>query len=105
MDRNMVGPIGEAGGAIGVIVTLIQLAGQLEQNTNAPRSASYEHWNTQVAECRHYQGQHAKELAEMRKADSLTHPMKEVDAAALAVATDSAQVVQILDYAIAGRLS
>lgn len=37
--------------------------------------------------------------------DSLTHPMKEVDAAALAVATDPAQVVQILDYVIAGRLN
>ncbi len=37
--------------------------------------------------------------------ESLTHPMKEVDAAALAVATDPAQVVQILDYVIAGRLS
>ena len=36
--------------------------------------------------------------------DSLTHPMKEVDAAALAVARDPAQVVQILDYVIAGRL-
>ena len=37
--------------------------------------------------------------------DALTHPMKEVDAAALAVATDPAQVVQILEYVIAGRLS
>jgi YtoQ family protein len=37
--------------------------------------------------------------------DSLTHPMKEVDAAALAVARDPAQVVRILDYVIAGRLS
>lgn len=36
--------------------------------------------------------------------DTLTHPMKEVDAAALAVATDPSQVVQILDYVIAGRL-
>jgi YtoQ family protein len=36
--------------------------------------------------------------------DSLTHPMKEVDAAALAVATTPDQVVQILDYVIAGRL-
>ena len=36
--------------------------------------------------------------------DTLTHPMKEVDAAALAVATDPEQVVQILDYVIAGRL-
>lgn len=70
MDWNMVGAIGEVGGAIGVIVTLIYLAGQLKQNTNALRSASYEHWNTQVAQYGHYQGQHAKELAEMRKADS-----------------------------------
>lgn len=36
--------------------------------------------------------------------DNLTHPMKEVDAAALAVTTDPEQVVQILDYVIAGRL-
>lgn len=36
--------------------------------------------------------------------DSLTHPMKEVDAAALAVATAPEQVVEILDYVIAGRL-
>jgi len=105
MDWILVGAIGEVGGAIGVIVTPIQLAGQLKQNTNALRSASYVHWNTQVAEYGHYQGQHARELAVMRKADSLTHPMKEVDAAALAVATDPAQVVQILDCAIAGRLS
>jgi YtoQ family protein len=37
--------------------------------------------------------------------DSLTHPMKEVDAAALAVAVEPAQVVCLLDYVIAGRLS
>lgn len=37
--------------------------------------------------------------------DTLTHPMKEVDAAALAVATDPFQVVHILDYVIAGRLA
>ncbi|TNF81736.1 MAG: YtoQ family protein [Gammaproteobacteria bacterium] len=37
--------------------------------------------------------------------DSLTHPMKEVDAAALAVATSPEQVVQILDYVITGRLA
>ena len=33
MDWNMVGAIGEVGGAVGVIVTLIYLAGQLRQNT------------------------------------------------------------------------
>ncbi len=36
--------------------------------------------------------------------DALTHPMKEVDAAALATATNPDQVVKILDYVIAGRL-
>ena len=37
--------------------------------------------------------------------DALTHPMKEVDAAALAVATTPEQVVQLLDYVITGRLA
>ena len=37
--------------------------------------------------------------------DALTHPMKEVDAAALAVAQTPEQVVDLLDYVIAGRLS
>ncbi len=36
--------------------------------------------------------------------DALTHPMKEVDAAALAVATTPEQVVSILDYVITGNL-
>ncbi len=35
---------------------------------------------------------------------SLTHPLKEVDAAALAVAETSEQVVDILKYVILGRL-
>ncbi|MCV0425310.1 MAG: YtoQ family protein [Roseibium sp.] len=35
---------------------------------------------------------------------SLTHPLKEVDAAALAVAETSEQVVEILKYAILGQL-
>ncbi|MEQ9590715.1 MAG: YtoQ family protein [Parvibaculaceae bacterium] len=35
---------------------------------------------------------------------SLTHPLKEVDGAAMAVAEEPAQVVQILDYVINGRL-
>ncbi|WP_153770549.1 YtoQ family protein [Labrenzia sp. CE80] len=36
---------------------------------------------------------------------ALTHPLKEVDAAALAVAETSAQVVDILRYAIRGELA
>lgn len=35
---------------------------------------------------------------------SLTHPLKEVDGAALAVAETPGQVIQILDYVINGRL-
>ncbi|HIB63660.1 MAG TPA: hypothetical protein EYO33_00675, partial [Phycisphaerales bacterium] len=34
----------------------------------------------------------------------LTHPLKEVDGAAMAVAEEPSQVVQILDYVINGRL-
>ena len=66
MDWNAIGAIGEVGGAIGVVVTLIYLASQLRQNTNALKSASYENWNVQVAEWSHYTGQHAKELAEAK---------------------------------------
>ena len=36
--------------------------------------------------------------------EDLTHPLKEVDAAALAVARSPAQVVDILEYVVAGRL-
>ena len=35
---------------------------------------------------------------------SLTHALKEVDGAALAVAETPEQVVQIIDYAVNGRL-
>ena len=66
MDWNAIGAIGEVGGAIGVVVTLVYLAGQLRQNTNALKSASYENWNVQVAEWGHYTGQHARELADAK---------------------------------------
>ena len=46
MNWQAIGAVGEIGGAIGVVLTLIYLAGQLRQNTNALRSASYEHWNS-----------------------------------------------------------
>ncbi len=36
---------------------------------------------------------------------SLTHPMKEVDAAALAVAERPEQIVELLDYVLTGRLA
>jgi len=37
--------------------------------------------------------------------DSIIHPLKEVDAAALAVAETPAQIVDILDYVITGKLA
>lgn len=37
--------------------------------------------------------------------ESLIHPLKEVDAAALAVVQTPAQIVDILDYVITGRLA
>jgi YtoQ family protein len=37
--------------------------------------------------------------------DALTHPMKEIEAAALAVAEHPEQVVDLLDYVISGRLN
>ena len=37
--------------------------------------------------------------------DSLIHPLKEVDAAAMAVAATPAEIVDILDYVITGRLA
>ena len=46
MNWEAIGAVGEVGGAIAVVVTLVYLAGQLKQNTNALRSTSYEHWNT-----------------------------------------------------------
>jgi hypothetical protein len=42
---QLLGNFGEFFGAIAVVVTLVYLAGQLRQNTNALRSASHEHWN------------------------------------------------------------
>ncbi len=40
----------------------------------------------------------------VQHAPDLTHPLKEVDGAALAVAESPAQVVDLLDYVIKGRL-
>jgi hypothetical protein len=65
MNWESIGAIGEVGGAIGVVVTLIYLAGQLRQNTNALRSASYEHWNQISASFTDFYARHAGELSEI----------------------------------------
>ena len=45
MDWEAIGAIGEVGGAVAVIATLIYLAGQLRQNTKALRSSTYQAFN------------------------------------------------------------
>ncbi len=62
----------------------------------------YKQWN--AAFDAGYAAALGKSLIVQHAAD-LTHPLKEVDGAALAVAETPAQVVDLLDYAITGRLS
>jgi hypothetical protein len=65
MNWEAIGAIGEMGGAIGVIVTLIYLAGQLRQNTKALKSASYEHWNEISSFFTDFYARYAAELSEI----------------------------------------
>ena len=46
MNWDAIGAIGEVSGAVAVVVTLIYLAGQLRQNTQALRSSTYEAINS-----------------------------------------------------------
>ena len=61
----------------------------------------YRQWN--AAFDAGYAAALGKPVVTLRDA-ALTHPMKEVDAAALAVAETPSQVVRVLRYAIEGRL-
>jgi len=45
MNWEAIGAVGELVGAVAVVATLIYLAGQLRQNTNAVRSATYQAFN------------------------------------------------------------
>jgi len=71
MNWEAVGAIGEMGGAIGVIITLIYLAGQLRQNTKALRSASYEHWNEVSSAFTDFYARYAADLSEIEACASL----------------------------------
>ena len=71
MEWEAIGAIGEVGGAVGVIVTLIYLAGQLRQNTKALRSGSYAHWNEVSSAWASFYAHHASELSEIESHDSL----------------------------------
>jgi hypothetical protein len=68
---QLLGNFGEFFGAIAVVATLIYLAGQLRQNTNALRSASYEHWNEISNSFQDFLAQHRAELSEIEKHDNL----------------------------------
>ena len=68
---QMLGSYGEFFGAIAVVVTLIYLAGQLRQNTNALRSGSYAHWNEVSSAWSAFYAQHANELTEMESVRSI----------------------------------
>jgi hypothetical protein len=71
MNWEAIGAIGEVGGAAGVIITLIYLAGQLRQNTKALRSASYEHWNEVSSAFTDFYARYAGELSEIEACVSL----------------------------------
>jgi len=62
MDWNAIGAIGEIAGAIGVIVTLVYLAGQLKQNTRALRSSAFQNYNERTDSYWDFEAQHAAVL-------------------------------------------
>ena len=63
MDWNMVGAIGETLGAVGVIVTLVYLAGQLRQNTKALRTSANRAYQERTDSYWDFQAQHASVLS------------------------------------------
>jgi hypothetical protein len=81
MDWNAVGAIGEVGGAIGVIVTLIYLAGQLRQNTRAMRSSTYQTYSGLAMNISDYLAENAETFVraanqlELSEADTLKYNM------------------------------
>ena len=72
MDWNMVGAIGETLGAIGVIVTLIYLAGQLRQNTRAMRSSTYQTYSGLAMNISDYLAQNAEMFVRSDQKDGLS---------------------------------
>ena len=86
--------MGEFFGAIAVVVTLIYLAGQLRQNTNALRSASYSHWNEVSSSWSQFYAQHAVELTEIEKCtgtDQVTPELQKVAEANALIGTYQAE--------------
>jgi hypothetical protein len=84
MNWDAIGAVGEVGGAVAVVVTLIYLAGQLRQNTNALRSASYEHWNEISSSWADFFARYAVEISEIEQLtsmDQLTEPQRKIHGA------------------------
>jgi hypothetical protein len=68
---ELLGNYGEFLGAIAVVVTLVYLAGQLKQNTNALRSTVYTSYVQNANDFNHLASRHASELAAIGKVSSL----------------------------------
>jgi hypothetical protein len=68
---QLLGNFGEFFGAIAVVATLAYLAVQIRQNTNALRSASYEHWNEVSNSFYDFATLHADEISEIEQHESI----------------------------------
>ena len=64
MNWDAIGAIGEVGGAVAVVVTLIYLAVQLRQNTRAIRSANYAAYNQVASSWADFVANHAANMPE-----------------------------------------
>lgn len=62
INWEAIGAVGEIGGAIGVVVTLIYLAGQLRQNTQALRSSTNQAYNERTDSYWDFQAEHSATL-------------------------------------------
>jgi hypothetical protein len=94
MNWDAIGAVGEVGGAIGVIITLVYLAGQLRQNTRALRSASYAHWNEVSSSFTDFVARYSGELSEMEsftRLEQLTPQHRQIQLAMGIKAVDQAQ--------------
>ena len=81
---QLLGNFGEFFGAIAVVTTLAYLAVQIRQNTNALRSASYEHWNEIGSNWSDFYARYADELSEMEelsKLSDLSSPQRKIHTA------------------------
>ena len=72
MNWDAIGAIGEVLGALGVIITLIYLAGQLRQNTKELRSARHESYASLSFSVNEFRAEHAETIAKHFAGEELT---------------------------------